>query len=223
VCYNGRQNLAEGRARQGGTFLKPSGGAGRPEGAKMSLDFSPPDGLIVLGASLNPRDEPGRVARTRLAHALNLWRHHLPQGYLLLTGGLREGKRCSEARAMADWAFSYVSEQWGAEVQEVLRSCLILEEASRSTAASARHTLPLVQERGSRRVGLVTDALHIHRAHLLFRRQFHPQGITVIPFPARGLARQYWQHRRYRWLTKMALREGGAWLKVLGRLLLRRP
>jgi uncharacterized SAM-binding protein YcdF (DUF218 family) len=200
-----------------------SGGTGRPEGAKMSLDLSHLDGLIVLGASLNPRDEPGRVARARLTHALHLWRHRLPQGYLLLSGGMRAGAGCSEARAMADWALTYVIEHWGGEVREAIESCLILEEASRNTAASARHTLPLVQDRGSRAVGLVTDALHIHRAHLLFRRQFHPQGITVVPFPARGLGRHYWQHRRYLWLTKMALREGGAWLKVLGRLLLRRP
>jgi uncharacterized SAM-binding protein YcdF (DUF218 family) len=116
-----------------------------------------------------------------------------------------------------------VGQHWGEEVREALQACLILEEASRSTAASARHTLPLVQDRGSRAVGLVTDALHIHRAHLLFRRQFHPQGITVVPFPARGLVRHYWQHRRYLWLSRMALRESGAWLKVLGGLLLRRP
>jgi uncharacterized SAM-binding protein YcdF (DUF218 family) len=189
----------------------------------MSMDLSPLDGLIVLGASLNPKDEPGRVARARLTHALHLWRHRLPQGYLLLTGGVRRGYGCSEARAMAGWALTYVGEHWGEEVREALHACLILEEASRSTAASACHTLPLVQDRGSRAVGLVTDALHIHRAHLLFRRQFHPQGITVVPFPARGLVRHYWQHRRYLWLSRMALRESGAWLKVLGGLLLRRP
>jgi len=189
----------------------------------MSMDLSPLDGLIVLGASLNPRDEPGRVARVRLTHALHLWRHRIPQGYLLLTGGIPPGAGCSEARAMAAWAINYGGEHWGEEVREAIESCLILEEASRSTAASARHTLPLVQDRGSRAVGLVTDALHIHRAHLLFRRQFHPRGISVVPFPARGLVRHYWQNRRYLWLSRMALREGGAWLKVLGRLLLRRP
>jgi hypothetical protein len=183
----------------------------------------PLDGLIVLGASLNPRDEPGRVARVRLTHALHLWRHRGCLGYLILTGGVMPGCGCSEARAMADWALAWVEEHWGVEVREVLRPGLILEEASRNTAASARHTLPLVQELGSRSVGLVTDAVHIHRAHLLFKRQFAPQGITVHPLPARGLVRHYWQRRRYLWLTKMALREGGAWVKALGRLALRRP
>jgi uncharacterized SAM-binding protein YcdF (DUF218 family) len=123
---------------------------------------------------------------------------------------------------MADWALAWVRQHWGADVREALNSCLILEEASQSTTASARHTLPLVQELGSRTVGLVTDAVHIHRAHLLFRRRFDPQGIKVYPLPARGLVRHYWQHHRYLWLTKMVLREGGAWVKALSHLLLER-
>jgi uncharacterized SAM-binding protein YcdF (DUF218 family) len=178
------------------------------------------DGLIVLGASLNPRDEPGRVARARLTYALHLWRHCGCRGYVLVTGGVRPGRGCSEARAMADWALNWAGDQWGEALREALRPCLILEEASRSTAASARHTLPLVQELGSRTVGLVSDSLHMSRAHLLFKRQFAPRGITVHPLPARGLVRHYWRHRRYLWLGKMALREGGAWIKVLGYLFL---
>ena len=73
---------------------------------------------------------------------------------------------------------------------------------------------------GGRSVGLVTDAFHMRRAVFLFKRRFTPQGIKVVPLAARGLVRHYWQQRRYLWLTKMALREGGAWLKVLGHLLL---
>jgi hypothetical protein len=176
------------------------------------------DGLIVLGARLNPKNEPGRVARLRLVHALNLWRHCDFQFYVLLTGGCQPGCACSEARAMADWARIWVSEHWGDHLREALEGCLILEEASRTTAASARHTLPLAQARGSRAVGLVTDAVHIHRARFLFHRHFRPGGIKVHPLPARGLVRHYWRNHRYLWLSKMALREGGAWLKVLAQL-----
>jgi uncharacterized SAM-binding protein YcdF (DUF218 family) len=181
------------------------------------------DGLIILGARLNPHGEPGRVARLRLLHALHLWRQRCPQGYVMMTGGCRPGSACSEARAMADWALAWVSEHWGEAMQETLHDCLILEEASRTTAASARHTLSLVEARASRVVGLVTDSLHIHRAHLLFKRQFTPQGVKVVPLPARGLVRHYWRNRRYLSLSKIALREGGAWIKVLGRLVFRRP
>ena len=122
---------------------------------------------------------------------------------------------------MAAWALNWTAENWGDEARTALQSCLILEEASLSTSASARHTLPLAQELGSRAVGLVSDSLHMRRARLLFRRQFAPRGITVHPLPARGLMRHYWRQRRYLWLGKMVLREGGAWLKVLGRLVWR--
>jgi uncharacterized SAM-binding protein YcdF (DUF218 family) len=179
-----------------------------------SLTLPPLDGLIVLGARLTPRGEPGRVAQVRLSRALELWRHGGSRGFVLLTGGARPGCGRSEARAMADWALDRVAGPGGEDLREALHACLILEEASRSTAASARHTLPLVQARGSRSVGLVTDALHIHRAMFLFRRHFVPQDIAVHPLPARGLG------RRYLWLARMTLREGGAWVKVLGRLLL---
>jgi uncharacterized SAM-binding protein YcdF (DUF218 family) len=123
---------------------------------------------------------------------------------------------------MADWALAWVGEHWGEAVREALQACLVLEEASRTTAASARYTLPLVQKLGFRRVGLVSDSLHIPRAQLLFKRHFHPWGIKVHPLPARGLVRHYWRKRRFLWLGKMTLREGGAWLKALGSLALRR-
>jgi uncharacterized SAM-binding protein YcdF (DUF218 family) len=178
--------------------------------------------LIVLGARLTPEGRPGRVARLRLSHALHLWRHGGGGAYLILSGGFWPHTGCSEARAMADWALNRAAEHGGAEMRAALQSCLILEEVSRSTAASARHTLPLVQGRGWRRVGLVTDAVHIHRALFLFRRQFAPDGIIITPLPARGLVRHYLKQRRYLWLGKMALREGGAWLKLWARLALKR-
>jgi hypothetical protein len=185
---------------------------------KLSLD-----GLIVLGARLNPENKPGRVARLRLVHALNLWRHRDCRVYVLLTGGCRPGSHCTEARAMADWALAWAGEHWGDAIREALQPCLILEEASRTTAASAKHTLPLVQTRGSQAVGLVTDTVHLPRARFLFQRHFRPHDIIVHPLPARGLVRHYWRNRRYLWLSKLALREGGAWLKLLGSLAWPRP
>jgi uncharacterized SAM-binding protein YcdF (DUF218 family) len=181
------------------------------------------DGLIVLGARLSPQGEPGRVARLRLVHALNLWRHWEGRIYVILSGGRHAGDVCSEAKGMANWALAWAREHWGEEVSEALEACLILEEASLNTATSARHTLALAQARRSRAVGLVTDAVHIHRARFLFQRQFSPRGIRVQPLAVRGLVRHYWRRRRYLGLGKIALREGGAWLKVLGWLALRRP
>jgi hypothetical protein len=182
--------------------------------------FSPSfDALIVLGARLTPQGQPGRVARMRLRHGLHLWRRHGGQGPVILTGGFWPHAGLTEARAMAAWALAWMDRHGDPREQAALRACLILEEASRSTAASVRHTLPLVHELGGRVVGLVTDAVHMHRACFLFNRHFTPARVAVHPLAARGLVRHYWRERRYRGLARMALREGGAWLKVLGHLL----
>ena len=176
--------------------------------------------LIVLGARLNPRGEPGRVAQLRLRQALTLWREHHPGCRVLLTGGQRPGTTTSEARAMARWSLAWTQENWGLEAREKLAACLVLEEASHNTAASAANTLPLLQGLGVKAVGLVSDSLHCRRAHFLFRGRFARHGILVYSLPARGLLRHYWRRGYYGGLGKMALREGGAWLKVLGSLVL---
>ena len=176
---------------------------------------SPLDCVIVLGARLNPRGEPGRVAQLRLRHALTLWWEQHPGCRVLLTGGQRPGTATSEARAMAGWSLAWIEENWGLEARERLAACLVLEEASHNTAASAANTLPLVQGRGVKAVGLVSDSLHCRRADYLFQRHFAHHGVLVHSLPARGLLRHYWRQRRYLWLGKMALREGGAWLKVM--------
>ena len=174
--------------------------------------------LIVLGARLNPQGQPGRAARLRLLHALKLWRQLHPGCHLLISGGPRPGSAISEARAMARWSLEWVAENWGPGLREELAPCLILEEASRNTAASAANTLPLAQGLEVAAVGLVSDRLHLRRAHYLFRRCYQRQGIVIQPLPAPGLLHHYWRQRRYLPLARMLLREGGAWLKVMGAL-----
>ena len=85
------------------------------------------------------------MARLRLLHALHLWRDHLPGCRFLLTGGPAPGTATTEARAMARWSLEWAETNWGPEVREELAACLLLEEASLNTAASAANTLPLVQ------------------------------------------------------------------------------
>jgi uncharacterized SAM-binding protein YcdF (DUF218 family) len=183
----------------------------------MTRTYPPLDGLIVLGARLNPVGRPGRVARLRLIHALELWQEHYLDKYLLLSGGVSGGARFSEAKAMADWSLNWLELHFGRQIRSQLERCLILEEESPNTAAAAENTLRLVQRLDLQALGLVSDSLHIYRAHYLFRRHFAPSHIALYPLPVPGLLRYYWQQRRYLDLGKMALREGGAWLKVLGR------
>ncbi len=174
--------------------------------------------LIVLGARITPEGRPGRIARLRVEHALKLWLEHGASFCLILSGGCsREGLGVSEARAMADHALNQVQAQGGPELRDRLAACLVLEEASRTTREAARHTLPLILARNLDSVGLVSDALHMHRARYLFRRHYRPHPLGIHSFPVPGVIRHYWQNRRYLWLMRMALRETGAWLKILAR------
>jgi len=124
---------------------------------------------------------------------------------------------------MADYALAQMAEHGDPELQERLATRLILEESSLSTRDSARRTLPLIRDLNLGTVGLISDALHLRRAHYLFRRHFRRHGVTLYPVPVPGVIRHYWQNRRYLWLTKMALRESGAWLKVLAHRAWPRP
>lgn len=174
------------------------------------------DCLIVLGARLNREGRPGRIARMRVEHALNVWRAGGAGCRLLLTGGCsQEGLKVSEARAMADYALEWAAKCWGPDTPKHLENCLVLEEASRNTQDSARHTLPVVLDLQSGNVGLVSDALHLRRAHYLFRRHYRGHPVLLHPLPVPGVFGHYWRNRRYLWLLKMMLRESGAWLKVL--------
>ncbi|MFZ5451297.1 MAG: YdcF family protein [Thermodesulfobacteriota bacterium] len=183
----------------------------------MNRTSSSLEALIVLGGRVGADGYPGRPARLRLIHALNLWREQHPQALLLLSGGQNRGACVSEARAMADWSLNWVAENWGNEARERLAPLLVLEEASRNTQASAVNVLALLQQLGLQRVGLVTDHLHMRRAHYLFRRQARTRLHALHPLPYPGLLRDYWRRRRFLRLGKMLLREGGAWVKVLVR------
>jgi len=182
------------------------------------------DCLIVLGAKVNPEGRPGRIARMRLVHALKVWLEQGQWGHILLTGGPTQHPGLTEAQAMADFAVDWARAHLDRPACRRLLTSLLVEEESRNTLESARNTLPILLELQVRTVGLVSDALHLPRAKYVFCRIFKQEPITLTPLPVPGVLRHYWQNRRYFWLTKMLLRETGAWLKVLGRNLApRRP
>ncbi len=183
----------------------------------MTIEHPSLEVLIVLGGRVGADGYPGRPTRLRLIHALNLWREHYPGAHFLLSGGRNKGAPCSEARAMAYWSLAWVEENWGHDERQRLASLLLLEETSRNTAAAAHNALALAEKQGFRRLGLVTDHLHMRRAHYLFRRHLPHRHLLLHPLPYPGLLRDYWQRRRFLRLGKMLLREGGAWVKVLAR------
>jgi hypothetical protein len=175
------------------------------------------DVIIILGALIGRDGYPGRVARFRLVHALPLILEAYQDSWVLISGGLLPGRPVTEARSMGNWAVKQAREHWGEAEGERLARRLILEEVSLNTAESAHYTALLMQERGLKTAGLITDTLHMPRVAYLFGRSFPPRQLAFRPLPAPGLLQDYWRRRRYVRLSKFVLREAGAWVKVWGR------
>jgi uncharacterized SAM-binding protein YcdF (DUF218 family) len=175
------------------------------------------DAIIILGALIGRDGHPGRVGRLRLQHALPLIIEAYPNSWVVITGGWLPGRPVSEAKAMGDWAVRQALVQWGEAESRSLEQRLVPEERSLSTADSAYYTALLLQTRGLKNAGVITDTLHMPRVKYLFNRTFQPRQLAWRPLPAPGLFQDYWGRRRYLRLGKFVLREAGAWVKVWGR------
>ena len=64
---------------------------------------------------------------------------------------------------------------------------LITESRSRTTYENAVESCRLLRERGVRKILLVTDAVHMHRAARCFRKQ----GVEVVPAPCNHRATEF--------------------------------
>jgi uncharacterized SAM-binding protein YcdF (DUF218 family) len=155
------------------------------------------DAVVVLGggsryawlerAQVRPED----LKSSRLAAGARAWLAGRAP-YVVLSGGGENG--VSEARVMAA-AIARLG---------VPASALILEDRSRSTYDNAVFTAELARRHDIRCVLLVTSALHMPRASLLFRNA----GIRVVPVPVPERAHRL--HWRDRWLpSRSALWRSG--------------
>ncbi len=174
------------------------------------------DAIVILGARIGRDGHPGRVARFRVLHALPLAMEVYPASRVIISGGQHPGLPLSEARAMGGWALQEASQRWGETAAQELAGRLLLEEASRNTLESARHTAALLAAQGLRTAGGVTDTLHMPRVRLLFGQAFRACKVEFRPLPAPGLLQDYWRRGRLLRLSKFLLREAGAWVKLLG-------
>ena len=116
----------------------------------------------MLGCKLRADGSPTSQLRRRVALGAQLY-HAGVAPLLLLAGG---GVPVSEAQAMGELAA-----QAG-----VPALALIREPWSRNTAENAIHSARLLNERGLRRVVLVSHRTHLFRARLLFRMS----GLTIV-------------------------------------------
>lgn len=142
------------------------------------------DAIVVLGAA-QYGGRPSPVLKSRLDHALGLWKaDRAPR--VVLTGGLRTGDLISEAAAGRRYLVR----------RGVPNTSMILEPAGRTSLASIRGAALLLNNESSRgassrgadrsarirpRVLLVSDPFHMLRLDVLARLN----GLTPLPSPTR--------------------------------------
>lgn len=144
---------------------------------------------------------PELLPSSRLAAGARAWLSGRAP-IIILSGGGENGH--SEAKTMAAAIVTL----------GIPASALVLEERSTNTRDNALFTAKLAEQRGTRRVLLVTSSLHMPRAALLF----HEAGLEVVPVPVPERAvRRTWKDR---WLpTRAALWRSGRALKEYAGLL----
>jgi len=152
------------------------------------------DAIVVLGASLGPRDAMTPILAERVAAAAALFAAGAaPQ--VITTGGVTGRARRAEAEVLRDELVA----------AGVPRDAITVEDRAQTTADNARFTAALVAP--GARVWLVTQPFHAKRAEYLFRAAGLEASAWHI---AESL--EYVDHRR---ATRWYVREYAAWLKVL--------
>ena len=147
------------------------------------------DAIIILGALIGRDGYPGRVGRFRLQHALPLVIETYPDSWVMITGGVSAGAAGFRSQGHGRLGGQQALEQWGEARSRDLEQRLLPEELSLNTAESAHYTALLMQARGLKTAGLITDTLHMPRVEYLFKRTFAPRQLEFRPLPARGSCR----------------------------------
>lgn len=143
----------------------------------VAIDATPEaDAVVLLGGSLSPPHPPhDRIelneAVDRIFHAAHLMRAGKAP-FLIVSGGA--GPSTEGAQKPAD-SMAEVLIELG-----VPREALVLERRSRTTAENALFSKPLLDERGARRILVVTSAAHMRRSLAVFRSL----GFEAIAAPA---------------------------------------
>lgn len=139
----------------------------------------PADAIVVLGARVSPGGIPSLPARVRAERAAELYNAGLAP-VVIPTGGIGPYPP-TEAEAIAKVMMA----------RGVPRSSIVLETHSTSTQESAVLTAGIAQQRGWRRIIIVSDPYHLIRASWLFSEYgFDVQTACTNPsYIARGT---YW-------------------------------
>ncbi len=140
--------------------------------------LSPVEAIVVLGGGLEPALPPRRWVElresgTRILYAAKLYREGKAP-LVILSGGVARRGAAPEAANMAEiLKFAGVPE-----------SAIVQETNSLNTYENAVYVREILASRGIHRILLVTSAMHMPRALLVFEHR----GIEVLPAPADFIA-----------------------------------
>jgi uncharacterized SAM-binding protein YcdF (DUF218 family) len=129
----------------------------------------PASAIVVLGAAQYV-GRPSPVLRSRLDHAIDLWRRGLAPR-MIFTGGSGDRDTTSEAAVGQRYAISH----------GVPANAILIENTGRSTAQSLQRVATLMSAEPSKSVILVSDPFHMLRLSILARRF----GMTPYSSPTR--------------------------------------
>lgn len=130
---------------------------------------TPSDVIVVLGAA-QYAGRPSPVLRSRLDHALDLWRRNLAPR-VILTGGQGTGDTTSEAEVSR--AYLYKS--------GVPNGAMLAETKGRSTEESLDAVAQLMRAENARTAIMVSDPFHMLRLEILSWQR----GLRVSGSPTR--------------------------------------
>jgi len=135
--------------------------------------------IVIPGNGFAGRDGVYRISGRclRLVREAELLAQSLPAGTVVFTGWSPAGGASEAEQMRAAWR--------GPELE------LVVEPTATVTAQNAARTIPLILERGIRRVVVVCAPLHLYRTRYFFSRLFAPHGIATEYRVVRGALSPY--------------------------------
>ena len=134
--------------------------------------------MVVFGCQLR-KDGPSTLLRDRLDTALAYLKEH-PDMTVVVSGGQGSGEPVSEAQGMCDYLVQH----------GVDRERVILEDRSFNTRENVAYSMEALAANGydtSGGIVLVSNAFHLTRARMLWKRADGPGPVSVLAAPSSHL------------------------------------
>ncbi len=144
--------------------------------SKPLSDYEQADAIVVLGGSIGakvyPRYEAEETEGSRLLPALRLYNKNKSK-LIIVSGGVPyksiDGTERTESTDMKDILMDF----------GIPKENIIEENRSRNTVENALYVKEIMEAKGIKKILLVTAAVHMRRAMMIFNRV----GIQAIPVP----------------------------------------